>query len=199
MRKDGPARLYDRLTPEERFELFIKAWSRGDESECRRLDRSCPQRIYEMNDAAYLDRVKASEKLTTMMCLDLAPRLTKIQMVAAFKDSLPFIYKACVDEDDPDREKILVKLGALIKVANILDIVKRDIVKEAGAMWVAFSNFSRTQLGMEPKKLVTVWFAPALEEVERLETFMADELDWEKVSEYEAILSDVWHRLVEAA
>jgi hypothetical protein len=199
MRKDGLASYYDRLTPEERFKLFIEAWARGDEGECRHLESSCPKRTYEMDDVAYLDRVKASEELTTIMCLDLAPRLAKVQMLAAFKDSLPFIYKACVDEENPDREKTSAKLGGLIEVANVLDKVRRDIVRDAGAMWFGFSNFSSTQLGIEPKKLAKVWFAPALEEVEFLESFMADEPDWEKVSEYEAILAELWHRLVEAA
>jgi hypothetical protein len=33
MRKDGLAKHYDRLTPEERFRLFIEARARGDAGE----------------------------------------------------------------------------------------------------------------------------------------------------------------------
>lgn len=74
MRRDGLAKLYDRLTPEERFRLYIEAIARGDEEEWRNLEKSCPRLVYEMNDQAYEDRVRASEEVTLAVCLDLAPR-----------------------------------------------------------------------------------------------------------------------------
>ena len=64
MRRDGLAKLYDRLTPEERFRLYIEAIARGDEEEWRNLEKSCPRLVYEMNDRAYEDRVRASEEIT---------------------------------------------------------------------------------------------------------------------------------------
>jgi hypothetical protein len=82
MKMDGFAKLYDRLTPEERFKLLIEAIVRGDETEYRNLERSCPRLIYEMNDMAYEDLVRASEKITTLVCLDLIPRLIKFRMFA---------------------------------------------------------------------------------------------------------------------
>ena len=53
MRREGLAKFYDRLTPEERFRLLIEALVRGDEGEWRNLEKSCPKRIYEMSDVAY--------------------------------------------------------------------------------------------------------------------------------------------------
>ena len=88
MKKDGLAKFYDRLTPEERFKLFIEAIARGDETECRNLVKSCPRVVYEMNDMAYEDLVRASEKITTLVCLDLAPRLIKLRMFAGFSGVL---------------------------------------------------------------------------------------------------------------
>ena len=88
MKKDGLAKFYDRLTPEERFKLLIEAIARGDETECRNLEKSCPRLVYEMNDRAYEDRVRASEKITTLVCLDLAPRLIKLRMFAGFSGVL---------------------------------------------------------------------------------------------------------------
>ena len=73
MKKDGLTKFYEYLTPEERFRLFIAARARADAGECRNLEKSCPRLIYEMNDTAYEDRVRASEKITTLTCLDLAP------------------------------------------------------------------------------------------------------------------------------
>jgi hypothetical protein len=73
MKKDDLAKFYEYLTPEERFRLFIEAMAREDAGECRNLDNSCPREVYEMNDLAYQDRVKASEEIALLACLDLAP------------------------------------------------------------------------------------------------------------------------------
>ena len=44
--KKALGRLYDRLTPEERFRLDVLALSRGDEEESERLTATCPRRDY---------------------------------------------------------------------------------------------------------------------------------------------------------
>jgi hypothetical protein len=98
MKKDGLAKLYKYLTPEERFRLFIEARARADAGECRNLEKSCPRLLYEMNDAGYQDRVRVSEKITTLACLDLAPRVIKLRMLAAFSGVLAWLRNACVDE-----------------------------------------------------------------------------------------------------
>ena len=98
MKKDGLAKFYGRLTPEERFKLFIEAIAREDAGECRNLEKSCPKLVYEMNDMAYEDLVRASEKITTLTCLDLAPRVIKLRMLMAFSGGLASLRNACVDE-----------------------------------------------------------------------------------------------------
>jgi hypothetical protein len=98
MRRDGLAKLYDRLTPEERFRLYIEAIARGDEEEWRNLEKSCPRLVYEMNDQAYEDRVRASEEVTLAVCLDLAPRVAKLKMLMAFSDALPWLQNICLCE-----------------------------------------------------------------------------------------------------
>jgi hypothetical protein len=98
MRKDRLGRYYDRLRPEERFRLVIEALAREDEEECGRLARSCPKRNYAISDAAYEDRLRASEELTILVCLDLAPRLAKLEMLRAFSEVLAFLRNACLDE-----------------------------------------------------------------------------------------------------
>ena len=40
--KKGLGRLYDRLSPEERFRLDVLALARGDEEESERLTATCP-------------------------------------------------------------------------------------------------------------------------------------------------------------
>jgi len=98
MRREGLAKFYDRLTPEERFRLLIEALVRGDEGEWRYLEKSCPKRIYEMSDVAYWHRVEASEEITLTVCLDLAPRLAKLKMLMAFNEALPLLQNNCIDE-----------------------------------------------------------------------------------------------------
>jgi hypothetical protein len=48
--KKGLGRLYDRLSPEERFRLKALALARGDEEESERLTATCPRRAYTMCD-----------------------------------------------------------------------------------------------------------------------------------------------------
>jgi hypothetical protein len=98
MRREGLAKLYDRLTPEERFRLYIEAIARGDEEEWRNLEKSCPRLVYEMNDRAYEDRVRASEEITVLVCLDLAPRLAKLKMLMAFSDVILGLQSRCLYE-----------------------------------------------------------------------------------------------------
>jgi hypothetical protein len=98
MKKDGLKKLYDRLTPEERFRLLLEAMARGDAGECRNLNKSCARVVYEMNDLAYEDRVRASEEMTTLACLNLAPRVIKLRMFAAFSRVLASLRNACVAE-----------------------------------------------------------------------------------------------------
>jgi hypothetical protein len=98
MKKDSLRKFYEYLTPEERFRLFIEARARADGDECRNLEKSCPRLLYEMNDADYQDRVRASEKITTLTCLDLAHRVIKLRMFMAFSGVLIWLRNRCVDE-----------------------------------------------------------------------------------------------------
>jgi hypothetical protein len=54
--KKGLGRLYDRVTPEERFRLDVLALARGDEEESERLTASCPRRDYTMYDWEFVRR-----------------------------------------------------------------------------------------------------------------------------------------------
>jgi hypothetical protein len=55
-KKNGLGKLYDRLTPQERFTLDVEAMARGDEEESRRLVDACPRRNYRMSDLAFSGR-----------------------------------------------------------------------------------------------------------------------------------------------
>ena len=96
MRKDRLRKFYDRLTPEERFRLYIEAIARGDREEWRNLEKSCPRLVCEMNDKAYEDWVRASEEITLAVCLNLAPRVATLKMLMALSDALPGLQNSCL-------------------------------------------------------------------------------------------------------
>jgi hypothetical protein len=241
MRKDGLGKLYDRLTPEERFRLVIEAEVREDKGESRRLVDSAPRYTYTQADPAYTRRVKASHEITWAICLDILPRLARMQMVNGFYKALPLTYNACEneaisayfdghrdgsrrgwqaagkmgeppgweeaweeeDEEDPHFEEALNRVTINIQVASkrfmgFLKDLELETAAEARALWEACSNFSRKELGLEPKKLVEFWFEPALSEIEELEALTKGvELDREKVEEDEGYIRAGWQKLVQ--
>src|SRR5215207_10653247 len=89
--KKGFSRLYDRLTPEERFRLDILALARGDEEESERLTATCPRRGYTMNDWGFVGRWEAARELAMLAYVDVVRRLDKIKMIAAFRSLFPYL------------------------------------------------------------------------------------------------------------
>ncbi len=94
MKKNGLNKLYDRLTPEERFQLFVEAEARGDKKESWWLVRSAPRYTYTQADPAYTRLVRASKDLTFAVCLDLLPRLQAMRMARAFAEIIPLVCQA---------------------------------------------------------------------------------------------------------
>src|SRR5829696_8139692 len=89
--KKGLGRLYDRLTPEERFRLDVLALARGDEEESERLTATCPRRGYTMNDWGFVGRWEAARELALLTYVDVVKRLDKIKMIAAFRGMFPYL------------------------------------------------------------------------------------------------------------
>jgi hypothetical protein len=89
--KKGLGRLYDRLTPEERFRLDVLALARGDEEESERLTATCPRRGYTMNDWGFVGRWEAARELAMLAYVDVVRRLDKIKMIAAFRSVFPYL------------------------------------------------------------------------------------------------------------
>jgi hypothetical protein len=241
MRKDGLGKLYDRLTPEERFRLVIEAEVRGDEEESGRLVRSAPRCTYTVAVPAYTSLVRSSHEVTWAVCLDLLPSLARMRMIAAFREALPLTYNRCIDEalsayldgdkagsrraweaagktgeppgwrecdeeeEDPEVEEALDSITGRIEVASerftgLLKNLELGIAADARALWEAFSNFSRTELGLEPKKLVKFWYEAALPEIEELEALTEGlEIGREKLEESEALLKSGWSKLMSSS
>src|SRR5215217_1205101 len=89
--KKGLGRLYDRLTPEERFRLKVLALARGDEEESERLTATCPRRGYTMYDWGFVGRWEAARELALLTYVDVVRRLDKINTIAAFRGVFPYL------------------------------------------------------------------------------------------------------------
>ena len=96
--KKGLGRLYDRLSPEERFRLSVLALARGDEEESGRLTATCPRRDYTMNDWGFVGRWEAARELAMCAYVDVVRRLDKIKMITAFRSLFPYL--STIWEDD---------------------------------------------------------------------------------------------------
>ncbi len=90
MRRKGLDKLYNRLTPEERFRLDVLATARGDEEESRRLTEGCPRRSYTLNDIRFSWRWEAARDLTMAVLLDLNQQVSKLRMIDALRSVLPY-------------------------------------------------------------------------------------------------------------
>ena len=90
MSKKGPRRHYDRLTPEERCKLDVLAMARDDAAESERLTNTCPRRNYIMNDWGFVGRWEAARELAMLAYIDFRKCLDKIQMIDAFRVTLPY-------------------------------------------------------------------------------------------------------------
>jgi len=96
--KKGLGRLYDRLSPEERFRLKVLALAREDEEESERLTATCPRRDYTMNDWGFVGRWEAARELALLAYVDVVRRLDKIKMIGAFRSLFPYL--STVWQDD---------------------------------------------------------------------------------------------------
>jgi hypothetical protein len=91
MKHNALGKLYDRLTPQERFRLDVEAMARGDEEESERLTDTCPRHSYVMNDVAFSGRWHGASELMLITLLDLRQRMDKVQMIDAFRMVLPYL------------------------------------------------------------------------------------------------------------
>jgi hypothetical protein len=89
-KSNGLGKLYDRLTPEERFSLDVEAHARGDESELRRLVDSCPRRNYTMTDWAFSGRWQTTTEIVLALAVDLGQHMSRLNMIDAIRQVLPY-------------------------------------------------------------------------------------------------------------
>jgi hypothetical protein len=88
--KNGLGRLYDKLTPEERFKLDVEAMARGDTEESRRLVDTCPRLGYTMTDLAFSGRWQTTHGMVLALCVELTQHMSRLTMLDAIREVLPY-------------------------------------------------------------------------------------------------------------
>jgi hypothetical protein len=85
--KRNLAHMYDRLTAEERFRLVVEAFAREDELEVEHLSGTCPRKAYEMNDIDFVDRLKASQMISSYVCAELIGVLGMLRTIKVYREA----------------------------------------------------------------------------------------------------------------
>ena len=88
-RNKGVGKLYDRLTPSERFRLDIEAKARGDEAESRRLVDSFPIHHYTMTDRAFSGAWQTTGGIVLTLCGELEKYLSRLDMIDVIRELMP--------------------------------------------------------------------------------------------------------------
>jgi hypothetical protein len=81
---DALSRNYAVLTGPERFVLMLEAMARGDEAEADRLDDTCPQLNYRMDDLEFRDRMKRAYMIAMLVTINLKWRVEQIRAARLF-------------------------------------------------------------------------------------------------------------------
>jgi hypothetical protein len=90
LRQNGLGKLYERLTPEERFRLDVLASARGDAEESELLTRTCQRETYTMNHRGYTGRWTGAYEITLRMYIAVNNELAKLQMIDAVRGLVPY-------------------------------------------------------------------------------------------------------------
>ena len=87
-------RLYERLTPTERFQIAVAAFGRGDLAEVDRLNDSTPYRTFKIQEPAYFDRLQRITWLALYMTVQI-----RNQQAAALAVYAAMVLRTLRDED----------------------------------------------------------------------------------------------------
>ena len=167
MKNGNLAKLYDRLTPQERFEAIVSAYARDDDLEAQRLGESAPWKSYRMRDAAFVERIELAKLAVYMWCLlwhdSAAPWLMR-QSVRMLTGSLedPWsnekgkLEKGIPREKWPDHFRQLVD-RLTEPEGDLLPFLQEGA--ELVGLWLGFVRFSEA-VGVEAETLLRAFTGP---------------------------------------
>jgi hypothetical protein len=223
--KKGLGRLYDRLSPEERFRLKVLTLARGDEEESEHLTATCPRRDYTMYDWGFVGRWEVARELAMLAYVDVVRRLDKINMIGAFRGLFPYL--STIWQDDMhwayfDGHKAgsrhawnrRGKAGEPPGWEADEEEAERNAdptMDEDLRKWTGDGRYARLEgkleemereMGLEAKDLVEALARPFAEVVRDLGELSARhevEADAEGMEEYLVMMTEAWRRVIGSA
>jgi hypothetical protein len=195
VKQNGIVHRYDRLGSDERFRAALEAEARDDDRELHRLVQTCPRLLYKESDAAFTDRVDAAHFLALAVALDLGPRLAKLRMSAAVRETLPHAVALGVDTgvEDPGQlepEDVSRIVGETL--GRAFDGVEARFRAEAAAVLEAFSWVCREEMGLEPETVLRATLGPLYVDLLGLDQLVGAKPDKAALKEWHAMFRRKW-------
>jgi hypothetical protein len=183
------ARHYHELNPAERAGLALEAAARGDERERERLVATCPRKDYRMIDGDYLDTVDASRDLAFGVVIAILGKLAQARMLAVVSELTAETLAATMAchalaeaRRDANPEAVVTDFDAALTeelpkakeapVHHALETARAGQLSKAAAAWTAFSDVCQTDLGVEPRVVLSAHLGE-----EFVSTIRLDDLD----------------------
>jgi hypothetical protein len=176
-------RLYERLTPVERFKIAIAAFGRKDFAEVDRLNGSAPYRSVREQEPAYFERLRRLNLLASYISIE----VRDVQKVAAVLFLMTIHHAQTRSEaSDAAFEKSADECGSAI--------AKLKAMRTAWETFCAHVDLRPEDVdGILPKP---VFGKPGLAEI--VEEILGEiEPDEEILREYEVHLRDFWHSRID--
>lgn len=141
-------RLYDRLTPQERFAAFEAAVARMDETEIEALEYSCPQYFYRLPDSEYL-ALKIGFFNALMQRQVRSSEIIKVMAVQALTISY---------EQEPEEEKSIERSKALLTAHKALEIAWQRFAERIGMGEETGSRYLNSCINMADEFIIdAIW------------------------------------------
>jgi hypothetical protein len=194
MKQNGLGKLYDRLTPEERFRLDVLAMARGDMEESELLTRTCPRHNYVMNDVGFAGRWQAAKELTTLTYMDLSSRVERLRLVEAF-GLIIGAFAELVSLEAGDTNTRALRLAR--HMPERTEDLQRSIAEGGLTVWAAFKGFCAEEMGLEAEVLLGALAEPMVQtarELEEIAEGLEVEPDPEEVEDCTEALRENWQR-----
>jgi hypothetical protein len=169
-------RLYERLTPAERFQIAVAAFGRGDLTEVDRLNDSAPWRTFKIQEPAYFDRLQRITWLA--LYFSVHARNLQITVLAAHSGIvLNLLQPDAEARDDDDTEAEDSKFDSLV------DLCRQRIahLKALQAAWEAFCTGLGVSIG-DIDRMVGMPCMGALGQLEMIEEIVGKVLPDEDCS-----------------
>lgn len=186
------SRIYDRLTPAERFKAAVEAFGRKDYDEVDRLNEHCPTKAYRVQEPAYFDRLR---KLP-FIALFHAKAVREDAM--AITGCLAAMYRALAEPEpevalDESSEEQPGEYDAMLEQASDLVDIYPTRRRHLIAREAAFDDFCQ-EIGLRPESVRRMCDISDLREIFATEGATAEKPDASAVAEWREGLRGMWRK-----